>query len=204
MGSRVVPKMEGSSTSPASYHITAAKNSTMKSSPSASFKGRTFITNPMHDVPGPGMYNAEVSRVRKSTPSYSLGGRAKVVTKSDAPGPGIHSNPKLFIEIGAYNSPVKSSKSPPAYSIGGKSPSKQTNEVPGPGSYKMETSKTGKQPPSFSMSGRLPNKVHTFQLLIMNAEYFQLARTRIISASCIQEIFTIIFDGYKITTESWQ
>ncbi len=181
MGARVVSTSEVNPTSPASYNAATSKNATLRSSPSASLKGRTYAKDPMQDIPGPGSYNAQVSKVRKSTPSYSLGGRVKVVTKSEAPGPGkFHTT--VTSGVGAYNSPMKTTKASPAYSMGTKSPPKLNNDVPGPGSYQAST-KTGKQKPSFSLSAKLPTKVSDYhnQLTVI-VDYFSLTRARSIPA----------------------
>ncbi|ESU39088.1 Hypothetical protein DHA2_10522 [Giardia duodenalis] len=90
------------------------------------------------EVPGPGMYDVNISYVTSSSPSYSFGIRSKTPKQGPVtPGPG------------AYNPRPQSSG--PSFSLSGRSPvRKPRTESPGPGAYNPQLKNTG---PSFSMGG---------------------------------------------------
>ena len=90
------------------------------------------------ELPGPGMYDVNLSYVTNRSPSYSFGIRAKTPKQGPTtPGPG------------AYNPRPQSSG--PSFSLSGRSPTRKARaESPGPGAYNPQVKDTG---PSFSMGG---------------------------------------------------
>ena len=109
---------------PGNYNIRKEKDLLV---PSSIFGHALKFDSDISKTPGPGIYNSDITKVKRQQPIYSFSKEKRILeNKDENPGPGAYNQKKFFGEEGKK------------ISMGSKFISKSMELVPGPGQYETD------------------------------------------------------------------